>query len=130
MQELNENGELRSGLFDFMVSTRQTSLALRRMFVHNASGGWLVMGAVCLLAMPPLFAGDVITKVPAAVLEPAIQALPQSPQQIPGLPEPVTASHFEALKSHSPFLRSVGLSDSIVLTGMAPFEGDLFATLF
>lgn len=68
--------------------------------------------------------------VPAAVVEPAVRAQPPVPAQFSGLPEPVTAAHFDALKSHSPFLRSVGLSDSIVLTGIARFEGDLFATLF
>ncbi len=47
-----------------------------------------------------------------------------------GLPEAVTAEHFDALKSHSPFLRSVGLSDSIVLTGLARIHNETFATLF
>jgi hypothetical protein len=46
------------------------------------------------------------------------------------LPEPVTEEHFAALKAHSPFLRSVGLSDSVVLTGVARIENDVFATLF
>ena len=85
----------------------------------------------CVSVVLPAFAGDVVTKVvPTAVVEPAVKAHPQMSAQVPGLPEAVTAEHFDALRSHSPFLRSVGLSDSIVLTGIARFEGDLFATLF
>ncbi len=45
------------------------------------------------------------------------------------LPDPVTDRDFTAVKEHSPFRRTVGLSDSIVLTGMARIEEDLFATL-
>lgn len=46
------------------------------------------------------------------------------------LPEPVTEESFSALKTNSPFLRSVGLSDAIVLTGIAHIGNDVFATLF
>lgn len=45
-------------------------------------------------------------------------------------PEPVTAQHFEALRTHSPFLRSLDLSKAVVLTGVARIEGELVATLF
>lgn len=45
------------------------------------------------------------------------------------IPEPVSAETFSALTEHSPFARSVGLSDSIVLTGVARIEDRLFATL-
>ena len=50
--------------------------------------------------------------------------------QEPGLPEPVTINHFNALQSHSPFLRSINLSDSILLTGIAQIKGRPVATLF
>ena len=46
------------------------------------------------------------------------------------LPEPVTKEHFDALINQSPFLRSIGLSKSIVLTGIAQREEGVFATLF
>jgi len=46
------------------------------------------------------------------------------------LPEPVTKENFEALKNQSPFLRSIGLSKSIVLTGIARMEEGVFASLF
>ena len=46
------------------------------------------------------------------------------------LPEPLTAQHFAALKSHSPFLRSLDLSKTLVLTGVARLDGEMVATLF
>lgn len=46
-----------------------------------------------------------------------------------GLPEPVSAENFSELQQHSPFLRSVGLSDSILLTGVATIEGEVVVTL-
>ncbi len=53
---------------------------------------------------------------------------------IPGgssvLPEPVTDESFAALKDQSPFLRSIGLSRSIVVTGVAQMEEGVFASLF
>tara|TARA_R110000850_G_scaffold55417_9_gene131090 strand:+ start:1467 stop:2207 length:741 start_codon:yes stop_codon:yes gene_type:complete len=48
----------------------------------------------------------------------------------PFLPEQLTEENFAALKTLSPFRRSLALSDSIVLTGMARIESDVFATLF
>ena len=46
------------------------------------------------------------------------------------LPTPVTEENFSALKDQSPFQRSIGLSESIVVTGVAEMEGDVFASLF
>ncbi|MCB1229358.1 MAG: hypothetical protein KDN19_03780 [Verrucomicrobiae bacterium] len=43
---------------------------------------------------------------------------------------PVSASNYEALMQNSPFLRSLNLSDSIILTGVARIEGELYVTLF
>ena len=45
------------------------------------------------------------------------------------LPKPVTKENFAALKNQSPFLRSIGLSKSIVLTGVAQMEEGVFAAL-
>jgi len=44
--------------------------------------------------------------------------------------EPVSEANFDALLTHSPFLRSLDLSASIILTGIARIEGDLYVTLF
>lgn len=46
------------------------------------------------------------------------------------LPVPVTEDNFTALKASSPFRRSIDFSDSLVLTGVARIEGNVFATLF
>lgn len=45
-------------------------------------------------------------------------------------PAPVLAGDFTALMANSPFLRSLDLSQSLILTGIARIEGDLYATLF
>jgi len=47
-----------------------------------------------------------------------------------GLPKPVTRENFSALRDQSPFLRSIGLSKSLVVTGIAQMEEGIFATLF
>jgi hypothetical protein len=46
------------------------------------------------------------------------------------LPLPVSGDSFTELKGASPFRRSIDFSDSIVLTGMARIEGNVYATLF
>lgn len=46
------------------------------------------------------------------------------------LPGPVDAESFTDLKGVSPFRRSIDFSDSLVLTGMARIEGNVYATLF
>lgn len=44
-------------------------------------------------------------------------------------PAPVIEEDFAALRASSPFLRSLDLSQSLILTGIARIEGDLYATL-
>ena len=46
------------------------------------------------------------------------------------LPREVTAENFTELRTLSPFRRSIDLSDSLVLTGMATIDGQVYATLF
>jgi hypothetical protein len=46
-----------------------------------------------------------------------------------GLPAAVAASHFEVLMVNSPFTRSLNLSDSLILTGIATMDGKQVATL-
>jgi hypothetical protein len=45
-------------------------------------------------------------------------------------PVPVSEGDFAALTTNSPFLRSLDLSQSLILTGIARIEEDLYATLF
>ena len=46
------------------------------------------------------------------------------------IPQPLKEEAFDALLTSSPFTRTLGVSDSIILTGIAHFEGDVYATLF
>ncbi len=45
------------------------------------------------------------------------------------IPRVVNMEEFETLVTNSPFTRSLGVSDSLILTGVAHFEKDVFATL-
>jgi len=58
-------------------------------------------------------------------------AMPQTPppDDDGAIPPSVKEEDFEALLTNSPFTRSLGVSDSIILTGVAQFENDVFATL-
>jgi hypothetical protein len=47
-----------------------------------------------------------------------------------GIPQSVSEASFAELKAHPPFSRSLDLSDSIILTGVARVGGTLYATLF
>lgn len=52
-----------------------------------------------------------------------------SPHDRGPIPQPVNNVAFEALLATSPFTRSLGVSDSLILTGVARFGNDVFATL-
>lgn len=52
-----------------------------------------------------------------------------SPDDDGAIPRPVNMEDFDALVTNSPFTRSLGVSDSLILTGVAHFEKDTFATL-
>lgn len=45
------------------------------------------------------------------------------------IPQPLSDDAFEALVTHSPFTRTLGAPDSLILTGVARFDEDVFATL-
>lgn len=45
------------------------------------------------------------------------------------IPSSLNEESFEALFTNSPFTRSLGISDSIILTGIARIEGEVYATL-
>jgi len=52
-----------------------------------------------------------------------------SPGDDSAIPHSVKEEDFEALFTNSPFTRSLGVSDSLILTGVAHVENDVFATL-
>ena len=45
------------------------------------------------------------------------------------IPQPLKSGDFEALMASPPFTRSLGVSDSLILTGVARFDKAVFATL-
>ncbi|WP_395740054.1 hypothetical protein [Prosthecobacter sp.] len=79
--------------------------------------------------------------LPSAVLAALCLALPLQAQDGMPMPQPrlpdddgaiprvVNMEEFEALVTNSPFTRSLGVSDSLILTGVAHFEKDVYATL-
>lgn len=73
----------------------------------------LVMSALPLL-IAPLHAQD--TESPPA----------QAPE---GLPAPVTEDCFAGLKQHSPFIRTLNISKSLILTGVSRIDDDTVATI-
>ena len=48
---------------------------------------------------------------------------------VAALPQPVTEQHFQALFEQSPFTRTLNLSDTLVLTGVAQVSGKQVATI-
>ncbi len=74
------------------------------------------------LALPLLIAGAVIS-------EENDGAVPVWGNEYPEGLEPLRPTNFEALLTNSPFLRSIDLSDSLILTGIARIEGNVMVTL-
>lgn len=52
-----------------------------------------------------------------------------SPQDDGAIPQPLKSDAFEALVASPPFTRSLGVSDSLILTGIARFDSEVMATL-
>jgi len=62
-----------------------------------------------------------------ALVSVAVRAQDAAPD--PSEPAPVGEGDFAELKTNSPFTRSLNLSDSLILTGIAHFDGETIATL-
>lgn len=62
---------------------------------------------------------------------PAAEAMPQAQQAEDdgAIPRAVHMEDFDALVTNSPFTRSLGVSDSLILTGVAHMEQEVYATL-
>lgn len=59
------------------------------------------------------------------------ETIPHSPPSDDGaIPQSLKDENFESLVTNSPFTRSLGVSDSLILTGVAHIENDVVATLF
>ncbi len=83
-------------------------------------------GIIILVSM--LFVMSVFPLLPVGAQETLERNSETSSQSV--VPGDVTAENFAALKSNSPFVRSLNLSDSLILTGVARIGGRLYVTLF
>src|SRR6187200_3240698 len=52
-----------------------------------------------------------------------------TPQDDGTIPQPLKADAFEALMMSPPFTRSLGISDSLILTGIARLDNSIVATV-
>jgi hypothetical protein len=78
------------------------------------------------LARGALFAG--LCGMVAALGAETAREVP-SPHDDGAIPQPLKAEVFEALMASPPFTRSLGVSDSLILTGVARFDNGVVATL-
>ncbi|MES2596846.1 MAG: hypothetical protein V4662_15995 [Verrucomicrobiota bacterium] len=61
-------------------------------------------------------------------VDPAQQTLPSGDDD-GAIPKSFNSEDFQALMSNSPFTRTLGVSDSVILTGIAHFDNEVYATL-
>jgi len=87
-------------------------------FIHHGSSRSPDLFRVTLLVFGGLFLDAVVDAGDSS-----------SPPVSPEGTAPATDEDFSALKTSSPFLRSLDLSESLILTGIARIKGDVFATL-
>jgi hypothetical protein len=94
----------------------------RRIWLHASMPNFVrrKIVSLCQWVFLACFCGSVILH--------GADAMPP-PQDDGAIPPAVKEEDFEALLTNSPFTRSLGVSDSIILTGIAQFENDVFATL-
>lgn len=63
------------------------------------------------------------------VLSAGLAVLAARAQDDGAIPRPMRDETFDALMANPPFTRSLGISDTLILTGVAKFDQDTFATL-
>lgn len=80
-------------------------------------------------AVLPVMRGSTIAAV-ALFLGLSVGAQETVPVPDPDLPEPLAVTHFEAVLGNSPFLRTLNLSETFSLRGIAEIDGEQVATLY
>ncbi|MCB1087987.1 MAG: hypothetical protein KDM63_13130, partial [Verrucomicrobiae bacterium] len=92
----------------------------------HAAFGWLILGM-----LPGESASLLAQDTPPAPAE-ASAEVNSPPEAAPesDLPVPVLPSHFENFISHSPFVRTLNLSETLALRGIAEINGEMVATLY
>lgn len=74
--------------------------------------------------------GVLFAAVCAAMTAPAVEFMPETATSDDGaIPASLNDADFDALVTNPPFTRTLGISDSLILTGVAHFEKDVVATL-
>lgn len=109
-----------------MLSPGSASFRLSRPF------GWMVGWLFLLSAMTPMpGAGRAADTLVASVGGPSapLKVTAEPVAGPTGLPQALSVEAFSELKKSSPFQRSLNLSDSLILTGLAKFEKVIVATL-
>jgi hypothetical protein len=88
------------------------------------------------LQFPVLSPGSILSSGPArlAMIAVAASSAIAAAQDVPppedsSAPAPVQEADYAELKANSPFTRSLNLSDSLILTGIARVDGETIATL-
>lgn len=113
-------------------------------FCHNSNPSLRALAAVVLFAvlvnaaMSPLAGADVVAAVSIAGGDERLSGsqnggvgrVAGSSPVDDSLPVPVTGDDFAELREHSPFLRTLNISRSLILTGVARIEEDTIATLY
>ena len=111
---------------------------------HHALRSWVLLIGMAILPGTPLAvlaqneasadSAPETVPVPAEAeqTEPAASeaATPQASAGPSELPQPVTADHFSAIRSQSPFLRTLNLAETYSLRGVAEIGGTPVATLY
>lgn len=96
------------------------------LLLASMSGGMAAYGDNSL-PQPPASAAELAAS-PAPV---QVYPQPAAPATDDGaIPQALNEEVFEALVTNSPFTRTLGVSDTLILTGVAQFEQDMYATLF
>lgn len=73
--------------------------------------------------------GRLMRRLILPLIATGLGTLAVSAQDDGAIPRPVREEAFEALVINPPFTRSLGISDSLILTGVARFDQDTYATL-
>ncbi len=94
------------------------SVSLLKFFIKREIRNW----SCCALFMG-LCGGMMLRGADAS-----LQALP--PADDGAIPQSLKDEDFDSLLTNSPFTRSLGFSDSMILTGIAHIDNDVLATLF
>ncbi len=99
-----------------------------------SSGGMTITRSITPCVLLTALLGLVTLRGAENVLQAQAQTqgqtpLPPAAADDGAIPQPLNGDTFAPLAKSSPFTRSLGISDTVILTGIAHLENDVFATL-